>query len=84
LKNSLTWLQLSLKLFSFLETLLPAMLVAWNGKLRNKVKHIEAELAVAKHKLKQAQIKAKVKADYEGKSDRAVINDFLAPPDASD
>lgn len=77
MKSSVTWLQLGLKIFSFLEALLPALLVAWNGKLRNKVKHLEAELALAKFDLEQSEIKARVEESYESKDDRSVIDEFL-------
>jgi hypothetical protein len=84
LKNSLTWLQFGLKILSFLEATLPAFLVAWNGRLQNKVKQLESEIAIAKYHLRQAEVKARVESEHAGKSDRAVIDDFLNDPGPSD
>jgi len=84
LTKKLTCYKFILVILSFLEKIVPAILVAQNKKLRNKVGAMEAEISIAKYNLKQNEIKAKTEAENSSKSDHDFIDDFIDTPAGSD
>lgn len=77
MKNKVTWGQFALKVLSLIETLLPAFLLAWNERLRQKAKRLENELSHVEHDLDVERSTTRIRGEFNGKTDRAIIDDFI-------
>jgi len=78
MKNAGKWAQLSLKLLSIIESILPAFLIAWNQSLRNRVARQRENILNKQHEIKVMKAKVEHDAKFMDKSDRTIIDDFLS------
>lgn len=84
MKKSPGWLNFVIAILDFIEKVLPAVLVARNSALKSKIARLRSQVSLAKHEMRQQQIKTQVEARYADKSDRDVIDDFINPSSPGD
>jgi len=77
MKSKILWLQVVLQVLRLIEMLIPAYLIAENGRLKSQKAGLEKQLETAKLRVTISEEKAKVRAANEGKSSRNIIDDFL-------
>jgi len=73
----MTWLQFIFKFLSFIEKLLPLLLMANNERLRSKIKSLEAEISLQDYKNRQELKKKEVEDIYAKQSDSSIISNYL-------
>ena len=72
------FLKFGLKFLSFLEAIIPAFLLAWAQKLRHDLKREQNSHGNTKHELDSLKTQIETEQKYVGKTDRDVVDDFLA------
>jgi hypothetical protein len=76
-KRNIAWLEMLVKLISLAEKLLPAFLMAWNQRLKDKNLELTREVERLKLERVIADEKAKIEKETSGRSSTDIVRDFL-------
>lgn len=77
MKESVTWVQLALKVLAIVESMLPAFMVAWANATQNKLERKKQQIMNDRLKLEVEKNEIAENKKHENKSNRDVVDDFI-------